>query len=210
MKRSHAVALAIALAVAPFAARGAGAAADTPREVVEHTTQSVVDVLRDPKLPTEQKKQKIQSVVDGSMDFTTLSRLVLARNWKPLSDEQKKSFVREFKTHLTVTYSNNIESYDNETVEIVGEREEERGDWTVKTKIVRSKAQPIAVDYRVRKTDAGWKIIDVVIEGVSLVANFRSEFQDIISRNGFDGLMSSIRDKNSRGEGAKAAPKAKS
>ena len=129
----------------------------------------VLQVLGDKKLSTEEKKTKLQAVAEDHMDFATLARLTLARNWQAMSPAQQEAFVKEFKTHLSVTYGRNVDSYNNEKVQITGEREEQRGDWTIKTQILRTQAKPILVDYRVRKTGEAWKIIDVVVEGVSLV-----------------------------------------
>jgi phospholipid transport system substrate-binding protein len=130
-----------------------------------------------------------------------MSRLVLARNWSRFSPAQQAEFVREFKEHLKVTYGRNIENYQNERIEIVGEREEQRGDWTVQTKILRGGgAQDILVDYRLRKEGDAWRVIDIVIERVSLVANFRSQFQELVSQGGPQKVLDVLRDKNARGE----------
>ena len=128
-----------------------------------------------------------------------MAKLVLARNWSKLTPEQQKEFVQEFRRHLSVTYGKNIENYRNETIEVTGDREEARGDWTVKTKIARS-GDDILVDYRLRKVDGGWKIIDVVIERVSLVANFRSQLQDVVANKGADEMLRMLREKNAAGQ----------
>src|SRR5574337_720031 len=148
-------------------------AADSPAKVVQSVADSVVAVLAEKDLTTAQKREKVQTIVYAHFDFTTLSRLVLARNWKQLSPEQQQQFVEEFKRHLSMTYGKNVETYNNERAVVTGDRAETGGDWTVKTKIVRPGAQDILVDYRLRQEQGEWKVIDVIIEGVSLVANFR-------------------------------------
>src|SRR5205823_5743880 len=121
--------------------------------------------------------------------------LVLARNWGRLSADQQAEFVRLFKAHLALTYGRSIESYSNEKVEVVGERDEGHGDWTVKTKILRGGGNAdVLVDYRLRQENDAWRIIDVVIERVSLVANFRSQFQDIMSSGGPAKLLDEERE----------------
>ena len=87
---------------------------------------------------------------------------------------------------------------------VIGDRAEARDDWTVKTKIVRPNAEDILVDYRLRKEDGEWRVIDVIIEGVSLVANFRSQFQEIISRDGAAKLIELLHEKNAKGESLKS------
>ena len=143
----------------------------------------------------------IEEVAYARFDFDTISRLVLARNWRKLDAKQQEDFTREFKKHLTVTYGDNINSYANETVDITGDREEPRGDWTVQTKIVRgSSSEDIFVDYRLRPREGEWKVIDVVVERISLVSNFRSQLQEIISREGADAMIAKLAAKNASGE----------
>ena len=184
-------------------------AAPGPREVIDETANQVLVVLRDKSLEKQQKIHRIEDIAYARFDFDTISRLVLARNWNSLSDSQQREFVKEFKEHLSVTYGRNVDSYSNEKVVIVSDREEARGDWTVKTKIIRSTGDDFQVDYRLRQKDADWKIIDVVIEGVSLIANFRSQFQDIISSGGIDHLITLLREKNAAGETIVENPKLK-
>lgn len=187
--------------------RTAWADGTAPRAVVEQTGAAVIEILKDKSLPSEQKRPKIEAVVSEHFDFATLSKLVLARNWKKLTPEQQNDFEREFRTHLSVTYGKNIEAYNDEKLVITGDREEKHGDWTVKSIIDRTQAEDVKVDYRLRQTEGKWMMIDVVVEGVSLVANFRSQFQDIVSQRGADALIAALRDKNAKGEEFKAATK---
>ena len=182
----------------------AGAVENGPTTVVEQTTSGVVGVLAQQDLPIDEKRRRIEQIVYESIDFDTLSKLVLARNWSRLTPEQQVQFTEEFKKHLSLTYARNIEGYKNEKVQVVGDREEARGDWTVKTRIVRQSAEPIEVDYRMRQTAGTWKIIDVIIEGVSLVSNFRSQFQGIVANEGPARLLDLLKEKNAKGEPLKS------
>jgi phospholipid transport system substrate-binding protein len=177
------------------------AAADSPAQVVRKLSDAVVAVLQDKSLSADQKRARIQDIVKGYADYETMSRLVLARNWRTLTDEQKKQFVEEFKRHLSVTYGKNVESYHDEKVQIIGARDEGRGDWTVQTKIIRpGGGADILVDYRLRQENDEWRVIDLVIERVSLVANFRSQFQDVMANGGIDRLLRLLREKNAAAE----------
>jgi len=182
-----------------------GRAAESPPQVVQQLADAVVAVLAQKELTADQKRAKVESIVYAHFDFTTLSRLVLARNWRRFSPEQQQAFVEEFKRHLSMTYGKNVESYNNERVEVTGDREEPGGDWTVKTKIIRPGGQDIQVDYRLRQEKGEWKVIDVIIEGVSLVANFRSQFQEIVSSEGPQKLIDLLHEKNARGEPLKTS-----
>ncbi|GIW45965.1 MAG: hypothetical protein KatS3mg077_3247 [Candidatus Binatia bacterium] len=182
-------------------------AAETPREVIEKTADSVLAVLRDPSLSSEEKRRRIEDIASSRFDFDTVSKLVLARNWKRLSPEQQARFVKEFRQHLSVTYGRNVDRYNNERAEVTGERQEADGDWTVKTRIIRPDGgEPILVDYRLRKFGDQWKVIDVIVEGTSLVANFRSQFQEIVSRDGPEKLLQLLEEKNAKGEPIGQAP----
>lgn len=192
----------LALLLAPLAS--IAAAAEGPKAVVEATTDAVVRVLADTSLPADDKRRRIEDIVYARVDFDTLTRLVLARGWSQLNATQQAEFIQEFKRHLSVTYGRNVESYKNERVAIVEEREETRGDRTVKTKVVRGGGTDIQVDYRLRAKDGTWRIIDIIIEGVSLVSNYRSQFQEIMAQGGPERLLQLLREKNAKGESLKA------
>lgn len=191
---------AVGLAALLPVATAVAADGSAPRAVVDQTGQAVIAILKDKAIPKDQKRVKIEDVVAEHFDFDTLSKLVLARNWKKLTPQQQKEFVREFRTHLSVTYGKNIESYNDEKLVITGDREEKRGDWVVKSIIDRTTGEDIKVDYRLRQKDGKWMMIDVIVEGVSLVANFRSQFQDIVSKQGPEKLIEILHEKNQRGE----------
>jgi phospholipid transport system substrate-binding protein len=196
----------VVLALAALAAPAARAAEDgAPRAVVAQVTDAALAVLRDKRLGADEKRHRLEDIVYAHTDFATLSRLVLARNWSRFSEAQQREFMEQFRRHLALTYGRNVESYHDETIQITGAREEPGGDWTVQTKIVRGGPDDILVDYRLRRqADGSWKIIDFVIERVSLVANYRSEFQDILSRGGPAELLRLLAEKNAKGELFKA------
>jgi len=196
MTRTLRIAAAILCLSAPMAR-----AADGPRVVVQRLTDAALGVLRDKALSSDDKRHKLEQLVYAETDFETIARLVLARNWSRFSEPQQKEFMELFKEHLSVTYGRSIENYHNERVEVTGDHEEARGDWTVNTKILRGGgASDILVDYRLRKEGDTWRIIDFVIERVSLIANFRSQFQDLVSQGGPQKVLEVLREKNARGE----------
>jgi phospholipid transport system substrate-binding protein len=176
-------------------------AASDPAAVVTKLADDVIAVLKEKDLPEAEKRERVEAMVLASVDFDTLSRLVLARNWGRLSEAQQVEFKREFKRHLSATYGRRIDNYQNETVQILGTRDEPRGDRTVKSRINRGGGiEDVLVDYRLRQHDGDWKIIDFIIEGVSLVANFRSQFQELMSQGGPDHLLSALRKKTAEEE----------
>jgi phospholipid transport system substrate-binding protein len=184
----------------------AGAAADDgPRQVVKALTDQALVILRDGAATSADKRARLEQVVYSHIDFPTVSRLVLARHWAEFSPAQQDTFVNEFKRHLSLTYGDNVERYRNEDVAITGTREEARGDWTVLTKIVRGGgAADVEINYRLRQVDGQWKVIDVIIENVSLVANYRSQFQDMLTGGSAEKLLAALQEKNAKGQPLKA------
>ena len=125
-----------------------------------------------------------------------MSKLVLARNWRKLDKEQRAEFVREFKRNLSRTYGTRLHRYDQEKVEIFGTQVEPRDDVSIKTRIIGGQFDAAEISYRLRNRDERWRIIDVVIEGVSLVSNYRSQFAEILNTGTIDDLLVKLRDKN--------------
>ena len=185
-----------------LAAPGVRAATESEvgaRAAIAETIDEVLAVLRDESRPTEDRIRALEKIVYGRFDLYVMSRLVLARNWKRFSEEQKEQYVEEFKQYLTNSYGNRIERYDQQEVEIVGEREEPRGDVVVQTKILGGEFEGASVDYRLRKKDSDWRVIDVVIEGISMVSNYRDQFKSIVSSGGPELLLEKLREKNAAG-----------
>lgn len=165
------------------------------RSAVDGLVDQVLAELSRKDVEDDVKIKSLEQIVFGEFDFRTISRLVLARNFKKFSKQQQDEFEGQFKVYLSRSYGNRLLRYANEKVEFVGARVEPRGDVTVMTMIVGGTADGFAMNYRMRNKGDVWKVIDVVIEGISLVSNFRTQFKDIISRDGPDGLLAKLRDK---------------
>jgi phospholipid transport system substrate-binding protein len=177
----------------------------TARAVIDKLVADVLVLLRDPNISKEDRRHKIEQIAYDNMDFETLCRLTLGRHWRELSDQQKKDFSEEYRKHLTATYGHTADEYTDEDVKITGDRTESDGDVTVITSIIGSenggpRKEIAKVDYRLRSRNGSpWKIIDFNIDGVSLVTNFRSQFQEIIANGGaggIDHLIKLLHDKN--------------
>jgi phospholipid transport system substrate-binding protein len=179
---------------------GPGIAGATPEELIGETATEVLVILRDDAMSFDQKSQKLETYLDARCDLATTAKLAMGRNWKVLSAPQQTEYTELFKQYLIYTYRDNINSYGGQTVDVTGGRPEERGDYTVHTLIKGGDTkQPIVVDYRLRKVASGdWRIIDVIAEGISLISNLRSQFQEIISTRGADGLLRTLREKIER------------
>lgn len=196
-----AAALCAALALCAIAA--AGVEATPPRTVIQRTIDEVLAILRDAKRSNTQRRTELEAIARERFDFETMSRLVMATNWKKLSKAQQGEFVDEFTRFLANDYGGRIERYEQEQVEITGERPEARGDYTIKTKIVGGDNDGALVDYRMRQRDGSWRIIDVVIEGISLVANYRDQFREVASGGGPVSVIEKLKEKNAAGAAEK-------
>src|SRR5262249_15019748 len=145
--------MAVACALLAAALGTPATAQQSPREVVQGTSDQVLAVLADKGLSKEARRDKVRTIVLGSVDFETLSRLVLARNWSRFSPAQQQEFMQRFQDHLAATYGRRLDDYRNEKVAITGDRQEPNGDSTVTSKILRGGgSDDIEVDYRLRQT----------------------------------------------------------
>lgn len=200
---------AVCAAAALFAAAAVGAspaegAEADGRAFVQSTIDEVMGILRDGAIPLEEKKNRVEEIAYERFDFPLISRLVLARNWARFSPKQKSDFIDAFKKHLSATYRDTLNDFRDETIAIASARSEKNGDVTVMT-VVKGATGDTKVDYRLRNGGSGWRGIDVIIEGVSLVQNFRSQAQEIVSAEGPDGLIKKLRDKQIKSPTAKKA-----
>jgi len=196
MQKRLGIACALAFATLYFAAPAAVAG---PRETMRETIDQVLAVLNDSSLDDDQRRASIEEIAYARFDMYTMSRLVLARAWKRFSPQQREEYVVEFKKYLANNYGGRISRYDQETVESLKVREEPRGDVTVRTRIVGGEFEDARVDYRMREKDGEWLVIDVIIEGVSMVMNFREQFKEVVSHGGPDHLLQKLREKNALG-----------
>jgi len=167
-----------------------------PMQLVAETLEEIISVLQDPKLSPEARRQKIEALAFAVFDFKTMSKLVLARNWKKLDAGERDEFVDQFKVYLSRNYGSRLDRFRQTEVVISGARVEPRNDVTVFSAVADGEYAGVKLDYRLRQRNGQWRVIDVVIEGVSLVANFRSQFREILSRKGPKALIAQLRKKN--------------
>jgi len=172
--------------------------AEGPTEKMKKTTKKILSVVIDPALKDPAKagerKKKIREAVDERFDWEEMARRSLARHWAKRTSEEKKVFVPLFSQLLERTYLDKVEGYSGEKVHYVGESIE--GDYAVvKVKIVTDRSEEISVDYRLRKKDNNWLVYDISIEGVSLVNNYRVQFNNILMRSSYQKLVRRLQEK---------------
>jgi phospholipid transport system substrate-binding protein len=173
-------------------------AAGAPTDQIRQTVDRLLAILNDPQLKGEQKKnerrQKLKEVLYQRFDFTEMARRSLGSEWRRRTPEEQKEFVKLFTELLERSYLDKIESYSGEKVLYLKERED--GNYAeVETKIVDKKGQEYSVDYRLHKVNGDWKVYDVIIEDVSLVGNYRSQFSRVLAKSSFDELLKTMKEK---------------
>lgn len=176
-------------------------AAEGPDELVKRTADDVLAVVKSDKDIQAGNQDKIFKLAEEKIlpnfNFDKVSRLVLGKNWTKATPEQKTAFQNEFKTLLLRTYATALSKYKNQVIEYKPLRlADGASSATVKTSIIQQGGQPIAVDYSLEKGADAWKVYDIVIEGVSLVTNYRSQFAQEIRQNGLDSLIKKLAEKN--------------
>jgi phospholipid transport system substrate-binding protein len=187
----------ILLALAPAAAF----AQEAPDAMVKRIADEVLAIIKSDKDVAAGNQQKVVALAEQKVlphfDFTRMTRLALGRNWNQASDAQKESLTKEFRTMLVRTYSTSLTAYKNQTIQVKPlQMSPNDKETTVRTQVIQQGGPPIPIDYAMEKTDGGWKVYDVVIDGASLVTTYRGSFNDQIQKGGIDGLVKMLQERN--------------
>ncbi len=172
--------------------------AGEPTDQIKQTTDKILSIITNPALKppskTGEREKLIRQAADERFDWEEMARRSLATHWAKRTAEERKEFVRLFADLLERTYRKKVEDYSGEKVLYEGETKD--GDYVkVKVKIVTKKNKDIPVEYRLKKEANDWLIYDVSIEGVSLVNNYRTQFNSIIMQSSYENLVKRLRDK---------------
>jgi len=178
---------------------GAPAAAGAPTEQLRGAVERVLKTLDDPtlkgsaKLP--ERRAAVRKIANEIFDFAEIAKRSMARHWQPLSEAQRTEFVGLFADLLERSYISKIETYGGEKIQYTTERTE--GEYaTVSTKIITKNGTEVPVDYRmIKRSGDHWLVYDVSIEGVSLVSNYRTQFNKIIQTTSYNELVAKLRNK---------------
>lgn len=179
------------------------ALAGEPTDQVRQTVERVLSILQDKTLKgpakTKERRTALRKVIGERFDFEEMAKRSLALHWKKRTPEEQKEFVELYSDLLERAYVNKIEQYTDEKVAYVGEQQE--GDRAaVRTLIVTKKNTEIPIEYRLHRNGSSWQVHDVVIEGVSLVNNYRKQFNSIISSKSYEELVKRLKSKQPEAE----------
>lgn len=175
-------------------------AADDPAAVVRNTAERVLDSLRSDRARYQDDHalfQLVREVVFPRLDRERTAQWVLGANWRTATPAQREQFIAEFSDLLLRTYGTALRQYDSEKLNYLPAQAPPGADRvTVRTEIIRPDGPKVSVDYLLTNRSGEWKVYDVIIENVSLVVTYRSEYSAIIKRDGMDGLLKQLADRN--------------
>ena len=171
--------------------------------MVRKNTNEILAAIKADKDLAAGNQKKIEKLADEKVlpffNFVRMTQLAVGRNWRDANDAQKKSLIDEFRTLLVRTYSTSLTQFRNQTIDVkplkVAPTDTEI---VVKTQVNQPGGQPIPIDYSMEKSGDSWKVYDVLIDGVSLVTNYRSSFNTEIQKSGIDGLIKSLSERNAK------------
>ena len=176
-------------------------AQEAPDALVKRVSEDVLQTIRGDKELQSGNQAKVKQLIESKLaphfDFTRMTALAMGRNWRSATPEQQKTLTDEFRTLLVRTYSGALSNYRENTMDYAPLRMN-AGDTevTVRTSVRRPGQAPVQIDYSMAKTPEGWKAYDVIVAGVSLVTNYRDEFNDTVKSSGIDGLIKTLATKN--------------
>ena len=188
--------LSLAALAAPAAAQDVA-----PDVLVKNVTLEVVDLISKDKEIKAGSRAKLVEVIEAKVlphfNFGAMTALAMGQNWGKSTPEQKKRLTEEFKTLLVRTYASALAAYSEQKFDFRPLRAKPSDtDVTVNVRVLQPGAQAVTLDYSMEKTASGWKVYDVMVGGVSLVANYRTEFANTVRASGVDGLIRDLETKN--------------
>ena len=176
-------------------------AQEAPDVLVHRVTEEVLEIVRKDKEIQNGNTQKAIELVDAKVlphfNFARMTALAVGKDWRKASPQQQQQLTQEFKTLLVRTYSNALTGYKNQKLVYKPfKMNPGDSDALVRTEVVQPGSKPVQIDYSLEKQDAGWKVYDVVVAGISLVTNYRDQFGQEVRNGGIDGLIAAIAGKN--------------
>jgi phospholipid transport system substrate-binding protein len=172
--------------------------AGAPGDQIRQTVDKLLAILKDPRLKQENKKnerrEELKKLIYQRFDFTEMAQRALGPEWRRRTPDEQKEFVKLFTELLERAYLKQIESYDDQKVRYLNEREDSSYA-QVDTRIVDNKGQEFSINYRLHNVNGDWKVYDVVIEDISLVNNYRAQFSRVLASSSYQELVHRMKDK---------------
>ncbi len=185
-------ALAVSLAPSRFVTP---AWADEPMSVVKTTVNQALEVLQDKSAPLAQRQDKLRQIVAQTFDFTEMAKSALGYHWKELTPAQQQEFTSAFIAFIEDSYLSKINDYRGQVVNFLRVTNEGPQSAQVATDIIQPKGDAIHVNYRLVQEGGTWKIYDVTVDAISIIANYRNQFNRVMNSKGYDTLIADLKAK---------------
>ena len=169
--------------------------ASDPMALVKTTVNRVVSVLQDKATPQQTRRVQLLDLVAGRFDFADMARQSLGTHWNQLTPAQRNEFVPLFTSFMEAAYLNKIEGYSGQPIQFIKESSDGPGYAQVSTSVVQQDKQPIRIDYRLKQEGDQWRVYDVTVDDISITANYRNQFNRVIDNQGYDALVTAMRNK---------------
>jgi phospholipid transport system substrate-binding protein len=185
---------AIVLSIAPSRFL-APAFANDPMSVVKTTVNQALDVLRDKNTPLAQRQDKLRQIVAATFDFTEMAKSALGYHWKDITPAQQQEFTTAFVAFIEDSYLSKINDYSGQQVNFLRASNEGAQYAQVNTDIIQPKGDAIHVNYRLLQENSTWRIYDVTVDAISIIANYRNQFNRVMNNKGYDTLIADLKSK---------------
>jgi phospholipid transport system substrate-binding protein len=169
--------------------------ADDPMSVVKTTVNQALDVLRDKNTPLAQRQDKLRQIVAATFDFTEMAKSALGYHWKDITPAQQQEFTTAFVAFIEDSYLSKINDYSGQQVNFLRASNEGAQYAQVNTDIIQPKGDAIHVNYRLLQENGTWRIYDVTVDAISIIANYRNQFNRVMNNKGYDTLIADLKSK---------------
>ena len=169
--------------------------ADDPMSVVKTTVNQALDVLRDKNTPLAQRQDKLRQIVAATFDFTEMAKSALGYHWKDITPAQQQEFTTAFVAFIEDSYLSKINDYSGQQVNFLRASNEGAQYAQVNTDIIQPKGDAIHVNYRLLQENSTWRIYDVTVDAISIIANYRNQFNRVMNNKGYDTLIADLKSK---------------
>ena len=174
-------------------ANAALASGEEAARFVHRLGNQTIETLAAPDLTLDQRKDQFRGLLIRGFDIPFIGRFVIGRHWRVATPDQRGDYMALYSEFFLQTYASRIGEYSGQTFTVTGARAVNAKNFVVRTQIKRPGGQPFNADWRVRKVDGGYRVIDIMVEGISLAITQRSEFASVAQRIGLDGLIATLR-----------------
>ncbi|HUO04198.1 MAG TPA: ABC transporter substrate-binding protein [Candidatus Binataceae bacterium] len=171
------------------------ARADDPMPLVQTMVNQALAVLRDKQTPLAQRQDQLRKIVSAQFDFREMAKSALGRHWREITPAQQDEFTTAFIAFIEDSYLSQIDDYHGEDVKFIKTKADDPGYAQVNTLITQQDKDPIKVNYRLEQENGVWKIYDVTVDAISIIANYRNQFNRVMNNQGYDTLIADLKSK---------------